>query len=500
MKKLIYALTLALACGGFANAITPKSNLEGRTVPKHPTGTAMKAVKINNDGTRVSNRMRAKQKLTAQDFFGYWQWSGNNLLGSVIMPNEGVMNISQLEGTDSILVQGFDVMADTYGKHHGLVGYFKDNRIYIPNQISRDKGLTYEDEEGKIQEMDPAKFVCWTIRNFTEEEKEEFYKDPEHAGEDVNDYGKVAMAPKGYDFFFALNEAGDLTSIQYLTDGPYTDAEYAESFTIASEMLWSEEGYWWLCSKIRGYHIELFEFNPAEWQSIGNATFTDAWMRYSLENNEENFEKVSIPYEVPAYRSTLNPNRFLLAEPYGPNTIWGVNNINADLTMEGYIVFDITNPECVLFEPYVYSLTLDMGRDDESYLNQIYCYNSEAYSFFIEGLDYNRIINSFDIKGYTLSEFIPAERTVAIYNPCFDAVPEYGLATPINFDSKTRPSEQNGKIVLPEGYNAVENILGEDNGDTPAVYFNLQGARVNNPEKGQLLIVKKGNKASKVIF
>ena len=36
--------------------------------------------------------------------------------------------------------------------------------------------------------------------------------------------------------------------------------------------------------------------------------------------------------------------------------------------------------------------------------------------------------------------------------------------------------------------------------DTTATYYNVQGQRVDNPAKGQLLIQVKGNKASKVIF
>ena len=60
-------------------------------------------------------------------------------------------------------------------------------------------------------------------------------------------------------------------------------------------------------------------------------------------------------------------------------------------------------------------------------------------------------------------------------------------------------AKQKGTIVLPEDYDAVETILGDDS-NAPAVYYNLQGVRVNNPEKGQLVIVRKGNKAQKVIM
>lgn len=52
----------------------------------------------------------------------------------------------------------------------------------------------------------------------------------------------------------------------------------------------------------------------------------------------------------------------------------------------------------------------------------------------------------------------------------------------------TRDSEEGG----------IGSAVAEES-NAPAVYYNLQGVRVNNPEKG-LFIVVKGNKASKVIF
>jgi len=36
--------------------------------------------------------------------------------------------------------------------------------------------------------------------------------------------------------------------------------------------------------------------------------------------------------------------------------------------------------------------------------------------------------------------------------------------------------------------------------NAPEVYYNLQGIRLANPEKGQLVIVRKGNKTFKAIL
>lgn len=45
--------------------------------------------------------------------------------------------------------------------------------------------------------------------------------------------------------------------------------------------------------------------------------------------------------------------------------------------------------------------------------------------------------------------------------------------------------------------NGIDGINVDEN--APEVYFNLQGIRVDNPAKGQLVIVRKGAKSYKMI-
>ncbi|MDE6296323.1 MAG: hypothetical protein K2L89_00610, partial [Muribaculaceae bacterium] len=60
----------------------------------------------------------------------------------------------------------------------------------------------------------------------------------------------------------------------------------------------------------------------------------------------------------------------------------------------------------------------------------------------------------------------------------------------------------NSWIQLPANYvlpvSGVNSVVADDV-NAPAKYFNLQGMEIANPEAGQLVIVKKGNKATKVI-
>lgn len=55
-----------------------------------------------------------------------------------------------------------------------------------------------------------------------------------------------------------------------------------------------------------------------------------------------------------------------------------------------------------------------------------------------------------------------------------------------------------GTLYFQFDTSGVESI--DDDSDAEAVYFNLQGVRINNPEPGQLLIRRKGNVSEKIIF
>ena len=58
-------------------------------------------------------------------------------------------------------------------------------------------------------------------------------------------------------------------------------------------------------------------------------------------------------------------------------------------------------------------------------------------------------------------------------------------------------NESLGLVIYMPEENAVEEIEVDDN--TPAVYYNIQGVKVNNPSNG-LFIKVQGNKATKVVL
>lgn len=482
MKKLFYALSLVLAGGLVANAATPIKNASIQKIPvniqaQKEAALSKKAVRI--DGNQTS-RKNVKKNLpaTADAYYGNWQWVADNNLSAVILPNEGVMSIEPLAGTDSIVIKGFDYIADAYSVHGGLVGYFKNGRIYIPDQPS-----SYDSDP--FQGDEPTIFQNWTLRNPTPAEKEEYEK--EHGPGSADGIGYLTQDTRGNDFFLALRTSQDgyeyLSSVYYEDpDAEVTDDILAQSWASASEMPVSQAGYWWFCSHIQALYLEPFEFNPAEWVSVGTAQFKDAWLNPIFEDD--------IPaYNVPAYRSVLNENRFLLLDPYGPGTPFESINDSGD---EGYLVFDMTDPDCVLFEPFVFSIGSDLFGEGQ--IQDFYFYNAEGYYYFVQGTDIDQIITVLDQRGEDISYFSAAKRYVGIYNGMFDMVPEYTLATGLSWTD----ADMSGYIQLPENFDSVKGIIGEDT-NAPVQYFNLQGVRVLNPAQGQIVIKRQGNNVQKMI-
>lgn len=78
-----------------------------------------------------------------------------------------------------------------------------------------------------------------------------------------------------------------------------------------------------------------------------------------------------------------------------------------------------------------------------------------------------------------------------------DQVPTETTVIKVNFATSTENMEITVKC-LP----SAENSVGENVADSNVApeYYTIQGIRVNEPQKGQLLIERKGNKVSKRIF
>lgn len=463
MKKLIYSLGIALIAGLAANAAVPQLQ-KMTTMPKDFTqGISFK--KLDDSKAQASSRKESKRKADPVDeFLGYWKWEGHNWLNSVVFPNEGVMSIEKIEGTNNVRIFGFEQFSTVTGR--GLTGSIDAEGRLI---INRQEVITAADGD-YFTSYGSCFFQPYTVSNV-----------PDKPG-----YVSATKTDKPFWLVLATDAEGTiwLTSRLQQPD-EVTDEEWPNYWMNGATIPASEEGYYWLCGGINSQALEFFEFFASEWQSVGTAMYEDAWLNPIM--NEH------VPaYEVELFQNKLDNNRYLIFDPYGPDSPFGVINDTDD---EGYLVFDMTNPNCVLFEPYVFAYQLDMGNEEGgSSLQDFYNYNAEGYYVIIQGSDIEEVEANMLDRGTEPSYY--DKGTVYIYNGLFDMLPD---GVPGQGYSWTT-GEMSGYIQFPSGFdpNGVETIVGEENA-TP-VYYNLQGVRVNNPEKGQLLIVSKGNKTTKQII
>lgn len=87
-----------------------------------------------------------------------------------------------------------------------------------------------------------------------------------------------------------------------------------------------------------------FKFDNIEWSFIGNSHLTDGWYK-ALDGIDYG------PYDVETYRSISNPFLILLRNPFGINSPYA--SLNENTEREGYILLDISDPDCVVVRPNI---------------------------------------------------------------------------------------------------------------------------------------------------
>lgn len=92
-------------------------------------------------------------------------------------------------------------------------------------------------------------------------------------------------------------------------------------------------------------------------------------------------------------------------------------------------------------------------------------------------------VNNALTAGSTTAFTITGDATWSIPNGTYDFV--------VDFNSMELT------VTISEGTGAVDSLV---NSNSEAVYYNLQGVKVNNPVKGGIYVVKQGNKTSKVVI
>ena len=142
--------------------------------------------------------------------------------------------------------------------------------------------------------------------------------------------------------------------------------------TAGNNFLWDE----WLCDLVKAVMDRPEEDDPANWKDLGNATFMDGWVLPGI-GLDQNLE--ANHYEVSLQQNVSDENLYRLVNPYksGPAAMYNSKSGN------GYIVFDVTDPDHVL----VSGNGVEAGfANDQAEISKLYCYNALAYYSLRDGL------------------------------------------------------------------------------------------------------------------
>lgn len=246
------------------------------------------------------------------------------------------------------------------------------------------------------------------------------------------------------------------------------------------------------------------------WKDLGNATFVDGWVLPAL-----GYEQEENAYAVKLQQSTENEHLYRLVNPYrtGP-AAW------ENLYMgSGYIVFDVSDPDHVIFSKtyagfanenlgitafYTYN-RLGFWVDNNPQYTADYLIKVQpmpfttykdgvvALSFYLNDkgarvydANYGTQLAPYGGNGWYRQVEVPNENP----DQAGDAEPETELV-PVNMTTK---------IYFPGVYEAaVKQVEVDANENLPVEYFNLNGVKVLNPAKGQLVIKRQGSKVTKEI-
>lgn len=306
----------------------------------------------------------------------------------------------------------------------------------------------------------------------------------------VNEYGAATVALEGPTTLCTYSD-GVLTL--KATGSFRTQAQHNVLCDIGGK--YAASGNYYVANYDDEFRIVLFGDGQVEepdepddsdfWETIGMAKYTDDLMTLLYEKNAPN-----PTWEVEMQRYKNDATMYRLVNPYA-----GWDNPFSDVYYDSgknYYMVVYTMPALGLacigdFETGV-SLN-GMGKmgitTDAYYLSSMY------------GLDFTaqimpEIFPRFDGKSVTYPATLSLEgENYPSMMAWFGTYSETGLYA-VNSHGKFR-------IEFPSEENAVEGV-GADSLDCEPEYFNLQGVRLANPEKGSVVIKKQGGKTEKMIF
>lgn len=247
-------------------------------------------------------------------------------------------------------------------------------------------------------------------------------------------------------------------------------------------------GFWLLTgnNKFTLYAVNDGSVDLSEWTEIATGTMYDGWILPGMKNQSgEYYDIENYPLAVTIARNNENENLLLIENPY----VESISGFPAADGSQGNIVIDISDPEFVLVNPGVFS---GVKSGD----NPICCVNIEGV--YVD-MGWNKqliqIVLSNKVSKWSSVSVDEDGTTVIEITTCRY---QYLSNREDLFAWPDREDAMKAKITFKEGTTGIDNVL-VSGSDAPAEYFNIQGQRIDNPAKGQLVIKRQGNTASKMI-
>lgn len=177
-------------------------------------------------------------------------------------------------------------------------------------------------------------------------------------------------------------------------------------------------------------------------------------------------------YTVEVYYNNEQGTELLVKDP--------LKGLYAALSFEGVspdMVIDATDPDNLLISPF--SLGIDGGDEHGLYYGMSYSANQKDIA---------------NTPEQYRSKLTKDEKTTVI------TIPVKGLFIwPSNTTSLYYANKTAVTITIENEQGGVNDIIADEENNSPVEFFNLQGQRVNNPAAGQLVIRRQGTKVAKVL-
>lgn len=226
--------------------------------------------------------------------------------------------------------------------------------------------------------------------------------------------------------------------------------------------------------------ITLPSEQPVEqWKSAGKASFTDGFLSPGFTSNADDYT-----WDVEVEESTTTAGLYRLVNPYSA-TGCPLASKNLD-GAPAYVRIDASDPDIVVVQPqYAGFKAVHSGETINFYIG------NDAGIYVADGVSKSDLKASASFAS-KIDKMV--DGVITIKKPLFgkNATSEFGYEWT---DGDGQTITQSAVIQF-QVASSIGNVASDDN--AKAEYYNLQGIRVANPQKGCIYIVKKGGKASKV--